>query len=144
MQRAVNTIEEEVFSVWLAYIRCWTTDVFFVGPRRDYISSPVVNQKSVIGQEREWSESSAVNEEGFGWTLILSYCNWLCLREIVQEDVNKSNHPVHNPLLLLTEPWTLENIYFLCKKSNILAEWCICICFHLLPIRVEELKSEIS
>jgi hypothetical protein len=39
MQRAVNTtIEEEVFSMWFAYIHCWTTDVFSMGPSRDYIS----------------------------------------------------------------------------------------------------------
>jgi hypothetical protein len=29
-------------------------------PPRGYISSPVVNQKSVVEREREWSESSAV------------------------------------------------------------------------------------
>jgi hypothetical protein len=34
-------------------------------PPRDYISSPVVNQKSVLGREGEWSESSAVKEEEF-------------------------------------------------------------------------------
>jgi hypothetical protein len=46
MQRTVNiTIEEKVFSMWFAYIRCWETDVFFLDPPRDYISSPVVNQK---------------------------------------------------------------------------------------------------
>jgi hypothetical protein len=53
--------------------------------------------------EREWSESSAVKEEGFGWRLIVSSCNWLWLRETVQEGDNKSNHPIKNPLLLVTE-----------------------------------------
>jgi hypothetical protein len=60
MQRAVNTaIEKEVFSMCLAYIHCWATDIFYGSPR-DYISSPVVER------EREWGESSAVKEEGFG------------------------------------------------------------------------------
>jgi hypothetical protein len=50
MQRAVNlTMEEEVFSVWFAY--CWATDVFSMGPPLEYISSPVVNQKSVVERE---------------------------------------------------------------------------------------------
>jgi hypothetical protein len=47
MQRVVNTtIKEAMFSIWLAYIHCWATDVFSVGPPRDYISNPVVNQES--------------------------------------------------------------------------------------------------
>jgi hypothetical protein len=52
-KRAFTTIEEAVFPM---------------GPPRDYISSPVVNQMSVVEREREreWSESSAVKEEGFG------------------------------------------------------------------------------
>jgi hypothetical protein len=67
MQRAVNTtMEEEVFSMWFACIHCWTTDVFSMDPPRDYISSSVVNQKTVVQREREWSESSAVKEKGFG------------------------------------------------------------------------------
>jgi hypothetical protein len=65
MRRALNaTIEEAVFSMWFAY--CWATDVFSVGPPGDYISSPVVNDKSVVEREREWVESSTVHEEGFG------------------------------------------------------------------------------
>jgi hypothetical protein len=52
MQRADNaTIEEDVSSM---------------GQPRDYTSSPAVNWKSVVEREREWSESSAVKEEGFG------------------------------------------------------------------------------
>jgi hypothetical protein len=50
-KHAFKTIQEAVFSI------C---------PPRDCISSPVVNQKSVVEREREWSESSAVKEEGFG------------------------------------------------------------------------------
>jgi hypothetical protein len=66
MQRAVNTtIKEELFSIWFSYIHCWATDVFCIGPLRNYISSPVVNQKSVVEREREWSESSVVNDEMF-------------------------------------------------------------------------------
>jgi hypothetical protein len=105
MQRAVNTtIEEEAFSLWFAYIHYWATDVFSMRPPRDYTSSPVVNQKSVEEREWEWSESSGVKEEKFDWGLSVSYCNWLRLREIVQEDATKSNHPIQNPLLLVTEP----------------------------------------
>jgi hypothetical protein len=67
MQRAVNTtIEEEVFSMWFAYIHYWATDVFSMDPPRDYISSPVVNQKSVAERERERGEPSADKEKGFG------------------------------------------------------------------------------
>jgi hypothetical protein len=44
MQRAVNTIEKKVFSVWFAYIRFWATDVFSVDPPRDYKSSTEPNQ----------------------------------------------------------------------------------------------------
>jgi hypothetical protein len=40
--------------------------VFPMSPPRDYISSPVVNQKSVVERDRERSESLAVKEEGFG------------------------------------------------------------------------------
>jgi hypothetical protein len=65
MQRAVNTtIEEAVLCMWFAYIRYWATDVFSMASPGDYISSPVVNRKSVV--EREWGESSAVKEEVFG------------------------------------------------------------------------------
>jgi hypothetical protein len=89
MQRAVNTIVEVVFSM---------------DPPRENISSPLVNLEPVLEWEREWSESSAVKEEGFGWRLIAIYCNWFSLREIVQEGANKSNHPIQNPLLLVTQP----------------------------------------
>jgi hypothetical protein len=52
--------------MWFAYIHCGATDVFSMDPPRDYISGPVVIQKSVVEREREWSEYSAVKEEGFG------------------------------------------------------------------------------
>jgi hypothetical protein len=38
------------------------------------------------------NESLAVMEEGFGWRLIVSYCNLLWLRVIVQVVINKSNY----------------------------------------------------
>jgi hypothetical protein len=48
MESAVNTtIEEEVFSMWFAYIHFWATNVFSMDPPQDYISGTVVNQKSV-------------------------------------------------------------------------------------------------
>jgi hypothetical protein len=52
--------------MWFAYIDYWATGVFSIHPPQDYVSSPVVNQKSVVEQEGEWGESSAVKEEGFG------------------------------------------------------------------------------
>jgi hypothetical protein len=58
MQRVVNKIEEEVLSMWFAYTHCWATDVFSMDPPRDYVSSPVVDQNSVVEREQEWSESS--------------------------------------------------------------------------------------
>jgi hypothetical protein len=70
MQRAVNTtLEEKMFSVWFAYIICGATDVFSAGPPRDYISDIEPDQIRIENErerEREWSESSAVKEEGFG------------------------------------------------------------------------------
>jgi hypothetical protein len=45
MQRAVNTIEEKVFSMWFAYIHCKAMEVFSMGLPRDYISSAVVSQE---------------------------------------------------------------------------------------------------
>jgi hypothetical protein len=54
MQCAVNIkLEQEVFSMDPpgAYI---------------HVSSPVINQKSVVERELDWSESSAVKEEGLG------------------------------------------------------------------------------
>jgi hypothetical protein len=73
----------------------------------------LVNQKQVshrritesaVERERECSEFSAVKEEGFGWRLIMSSCNWLWVRVIVEQAVNKSRHSIQNPLLLDTEP----------------------------------------
>jgi hypothetical protein len=64
MQRAVNTTIEEVFFVWFAYIHCSATDVFYMVPPLDYISSPDVNQKSVVEREGEWSESSQSRKKG--------------------------------------------------------------------------------
>jgi hypothetical protein len=75
-------------------------DVFSMGPPREHICSPVVNQKSVVEREQEWSESSAVKEKELGWRFIVSSCNWLWLREIVQEGVNKSNHPIQKPVII--------------------------------------------
>jgi hypothetical protein len=51
VQRAIIRIEEELFSMWFAYVHCWATDVFPMGSPREYINSPVVNQKSVVERE---------------------------------------------------------------------------------------------
>jgi hypothetical protein len=53
MQSAVNTIEEEVFSMWFSYIHCWITDVFSTGPPRDYISGTKPNQGRGGGEETQ-------------------------------------------------------------------------------------------
>jgi hypothetical protein len=34
----------------------------------------------------------------------VSCCNWLRLQVIVKEAINKPNHPLENPLLLIMEP----------------------------------------
>jgi hypothetical protein len=62
--------ETNVFSMWFAYIHCRATDVFSMDPPRDYISSPVVNQKSVVEWKREWSESSVVKCSAEDWMLL--------------------------------------------------------------------------
>jgi hypothetical protein len=74
MQLAINTtIEAKVFSMLFAYIHCWETDVFSMDPPQDYISGTEPNQIRI--DSREWGESSAVKEEGFGRRFIVSYCN---------------------------------------------------------------------
>jgi hypothetical protein len=40
--------------------------VFSMGPPREYLSNPLVNQNLVLERERDWSEPSAVKEEEFG------------------------------------------------------------------------------
>jgi hypothetical protein len=77
--------------------------------------------KWVVQRERKWSESSAVKEEGIGWRLIVSYCNWLWLRQIVKEGVNKANHPMRTPLLLDTQ--TANTWHFLKRLSSLLSPW---------------------
>jgi hypothetical protein len=59
--------------------------------------------------ESNENESSAVKEDGFGWRLIVSYCNWLWLRVIVQEGVNKSNpNPISSHGAINTYSWLLQ------------------------------------
>jgi hypothetical protein len=50
-KHAFATIEETAFSM---------------GPPREYISSPVLNQKSVVERDRDWSEFATVKVEEFG------------------------------------------------------------------------------
>jgi hypothetical protein len=50
----------------------------------------------------------------------------LRLGEIVQEVVNKSNHPIKNPLLLVTESWTSDNILFSISKTICKCQICHC------------------
>jgi hypothetical protein len=64
----------------------------------------VTVRRSSGGQQfrSESSQSKAVREEGFGWRVTVSYCNWLWLRVSIHEGVNKSNHTIQTPLLLVT------------------------------------------
>jgi hypothetical protein len=52
-------------------------------------------------------------EGALGKKLIVSSCDLLWLREIVQEGVDKFNHPIQNQLLLATEPRTRDNIFLI-------------------------------
>jgi hypothetical protein len=61
----------------------------------------VVNRQSSSNFDFDFDRSQSENENG--WRLIVSYCNWFWLPEIVQEGVNKSNHLIQNQLLLVTE-----------------------------------------
>jgi hypothetical protein len=65
MQRVVNTrIKEEVFSMWFAYIHCWAKDVFSMDPPRGYVSSPVVNQKTVVEENENGASSQQSRKKG--------------------------------------------------------------------------------
>jgi hypothetical protein len=65
MQRAVNTkIEEEMFSMWSAYIHCYATDAFSMGPPRGYVNSTQQNQIRENGNENGVSPPQS-KEEGF-------------------------------------------------------------------------------
>jgi hypothetical protein len=39
---------------------------------------------------------------------------------IVKEGVNKSNHPIQNPLLFVTGPWTRDNMLLSVRPSILL------------------------
>jgi hypothetical protein len=43
--------------MWFAYIHCWATDMFSMGPPQDYITGAELNQIREREQEREWSKS---------------------------------------------------------------------------------------
>jgi hypothetical protein len=51
------------------------------------------------GSDHNWAEDVL-------WVIV----NWLWLRVILKEGVNKSNHPIQNSLLLVMEPETRDNI----------------------------------
>jgi hypothetical protein len=59
VQLTVNTIAKTVLSMYFAYIQYWARDVFSMDPPRDYISSPVANQKLILcGGGVEYRSSS--------------------------------------------------------------------------------------
>jgi hypothetical protein len=51
MQRTVNTIDEEAFSMWFAYIHCWATEDFVV-QKQEFFSNVlyVLNVQVTKGQ----------------------------------------------------------------------------------------------
>jgi hypothetical protein len=59
------------------------------------------------GREKEKEQENGVS---LGQSFIESCCNWLWLRENVQECYTTSSHPMQNLLLLVTEPLTREHI----------------------------------
>jgi hypothetical protein len=64
--------------------------------------------------ESEWSESSALKEEGFGWRFVVSYCKLMRLRVVVKE---WSINPIQTPWLLVTtiKTWQYSASKF-CKQ----------------------------
>jgi hypothetical protein len=100
--------------------------VFLCGPCRRLIGDKEGRLQSVVEREAERRDTWAVKEVEFGWRLTVSYCNWLWLREIVQEDANKSNRPLKNPLLFVTEPRT-RDVYFLTAVVSLLGISCFLI-----------------
>jgi hypothetical protein len=52
--------------------------VFSMGPPRDYISSPVVNQKSVVERERIWQSRKKGLAEDWLWVIVIYFdYEWL-------------------------------------------------------------------
>jgi hypothetical protein len=59
MQSAVNTTtEEEVFSMWFAYIHCYAMGVFSMDSPRDYVSNTEQNRIRENENENETGASS--------------------------------------------------------------------------------------
>jgi hypothetical protein len=81
-----------------------------------------VSRSSDQNRERpEWSQSQP-SEYGASprQSFIVSCCNWLWLREIAKEGVNKSSHPIQTPLLLVIpiNTWQYQtSIYDKCTIS---------------------------
>jgi hypothetical protein len=91
--------------------------------------------------------------------LTVSCCNWFHLRVIVAEGVNKFKHPIQDPLLLVMEPRTRDNmnkgrdiaslvkemsgyITFLIDSNNRVNKTVLCLrCNGVICISVEFLKS---
>jgi hypothetical protein len=74
----------------------------------------------VVVQGVRQSTTEYKNENGACPSDLWRY-NLLWLREIVKEGVNKSNHPIQNPLLLVTEPRTRDNIYE--REASLNLKW---------------------
>jgi hypothetical protein len=63
-------------------------------------------------REWEWSGSSAVKEQEFCWKCTVSSCKLTVMEsDCKKQGVSKTNHLIQNPLLLVTESRTGDNIY---------------------------------
>jgi hypothetical protein len=111
-----------MFSMWFTYIHCRATDVFSMGPPRDYVSI----LEAVI--EREWRPRQS-RKKGSAEYLLWTVVNLLRLREIVQEGVNKSSHPVQNTLLVtrshkhMTIQWTVVHCRQQKPQNKMTVQW---------------------
>jgi hypothetical protein len=59
IQRTVDTIEEEVFSLWFAYIHCCSMNMLSMGPYRDYKSGTVRINENGASPRQSMKKDSA-------------------------------------------------------------------------------------
>jgi hypothetical protein len=51
-----------------------------------------------------------LSSQGFSSRFIVSCCELIVIKSDCKRSVNKSNHPIQNPLLLVTEPQTRDSM----------------------------------
>jgi hypothetical protein len=104
------TIEEAVFSVWSV-------------PRL-YNNVPRITESSLESTRSEeyrrvQGRKCCMSYWFVKWVDLRWRCNWLWLREIEQEGVNKSDHPTQNPLLWVMRPRTRAIMYVLSRFGGL-------------------------